>query len=269
MNDPQFKLFYSSLQSLRVQGKPLAVATLVHTLGSAPQEAGARAIISEKGLEFGTVGGGKIEARVIETAKDLLKDPLRKNGFFQWNLQKDIGMTCGGVASFFIEIFRSESPWNIAVFGAGHVAQELIPLLLNLNCQVTCTDPRPEWIAKLPEHPRLKTICTSDMPNILESLEPETFIVTLTMGHSTDLPILVRAAQKYSFPYIGNMGSELKSRVLKNDLRKAGVSETWIARLFCPIGEDFGSHSPIEISFSIIAQLLRERDRYWNTARKE
>ena len=70
--------------------------------------------------------------------------------FAEWNLQKDVGMTCGGVVSMFFENMLPKARWKIAVFGAGHVSQELIPLLLKLDCDVSCADPLIYWLNKLP-----------------------------------------------------------------------------------------------------------------------
>ena len=263
MADRSFDVFMDALQTFKVEGKPVVVATLVHCMGSAPQNVGARAIVSETGLEFGTVGGGKIEAKVIVTAQELLANRSQKTAFFQWNLQKDIGMTCGGVASFFLEVFRSETIWKIAVFGAGHVAQELVRLLIKLDCELICSDPRAHWIGKLPEHPRLQKVCTPEMAKLLPSLDSQTFVVIMTMGHATDLPILSQALSQYSFPYVGNMGSEIKAKVLRKDLTQAGVSLGAIDKLYCPIGESFGNNSPIEIAFSVVAQLLKVRDQHF------
>ncbi|MEO5970418.1 MAG: XdhC family protein [Bdellovibrionia bacterium] len=253
--------FLDAVQVFKAKNKDFVLATLVHSVGSTPQDPGARALISQVGLEFGTVGGGKIEARVIATALELLKNPVQKCAFFQWNLQKDIGMTCGGVVSFFFEICRAERPWKIAVFGAGHVAQELVRLLILLDCEVLCVDSRADWINKLPQSPKLRTLCTSDLAEVVAQLHPNTFVATMTMGHCSDLPILVEAMMKHSFPYLGTIGSDIKAGILKKELRNAGVPESVLSNFRCPIGEEFGTNAPIEIAFSIVSQLIRERER--------
>ena len=81
--------FLSQISKIKKSGKSYVVVTLVNVLGSAPQEVGARIIVGEEGLIYGTVGGGKVEAKVIETAIDLLK---KEEGhlFTQWNLQKEL-----------------------------------------------------------------------------------------------------------------------------------------------------------------------------------
>ena len=50
--------FYSEIVALLREGKPFALGTVVHTSGSTPQKAGARAIFLPDGRVLGTLGGG-------------------------------------------------------------------------------------------------------------------------------------------------------------------------------------------------------------------
>jgi len=253
--------FLSRLSKTKESQIPCVIVTLVSVRGSAPQEIGARMIVSSKGLVFGTVGGGKVEVKAIDVAKLLLESD-NTHDFGEWNLQTDVGMTCGGVVGFFFEKIIPQSNWKIAVFGAGHVAQDLVRLLVKLDCEITCIDPRSEWLDKLPEHHKLKKIQTDDMKSVLINLPANTFITSVTMGHAYDLPILKVALTEFNFPYVGAIGSEAKARVLKADLKNAGLNESIISKLQCPIGEPFGNNSPVEIAFSIVAQLIKARDQF-------
>lgn len=246
-------------ENLRTDQIPFVTITLVHIVGSSPQDVGARALVTSEGLYAGTVGGGKVELKAIAHAKSLLSSSATHD-FQQWNLKTDVGMTCGGVVSFFFEVYRPQDSWNIAVFGAGHVAQELVRTLLPLNCQVFCIDPRKDWLDKLPDHPRLKKWHRDPMADVMDQLPDRTYIASVTMGHAFDLPILTKALQTDRFPYVGAIGSHSKSLVLKRDLKAQGLPDEAISRLYCPIGEDFGSNAPAEIAISIAAQLLRRRD---------
>jgi len=255
------ELFIDHVQKLRETGKEAVVVTMVHARGSAPQEIGARIIVGSEGLLFGTVGGGKVEEKCIAHAKAMLAAGT-DHDFAEWNLQKDVGMTCGGVVSLYFERMLPAAKWKIAVFGAGHVAQELIPLLLKLDCDITWIDPRIDWLNKIPDHYKLTKIATNEMKDVVKSLHPKTFIASMTMGHAYDIPVLTEAMKNYSFPYVGVIGSESKARILKADLQKAGIAEDVIAQLHCPIGEPFGNNNPVEIAFSIVAQLLTLRDSF-------
>lgn len=252
--------FSFELEKLIKSHGQVVLAILTSHRGSAPQVDGAKAIVSSSGLLWGTVGGGKVEEAVKKECIALL-DSNKTTKSFKWNLQKDIGMTCGGEVSFYLEKFGSPG-LNIAVFGAGHVAQALVPLLLKLNCQVTSIDSRPEWLEKLPKGHKLKKIQSANMDDHITCLPAGTFIISMTQGHKFDLPILKKALDKGEyFPYVGVIGSKQKAQVIKHDLLEQGVSANDLERLICPIGLDFGRNIPEEIAFSIIAQILQVRDR--------
>ena len=241
-------------------GHRFVLATLVKIKGSAPQEVGAKIIVGPDGYLDGTIGGGKVEERVILHAKEMLKNDEAFD-YADWNLQTDIKMTCGGVVSFFFELIKSKPTWEIAVFGAGHVSQELIRTLLKLECSITCIDPRLDWLNKLPDHHKLAKINAESMKDVVATLSPGTFIASMTMGHAFDLPILIAAMERNAFPYIGVIGSDQKAATIKSDLKKHGIREELIEKLFCPIGEKMGNNTPAEIAISITSQLIKERER--------
>ena len=82
--------------------------------------------------------------------------------------------------------------WRIVIFGAGHVAQALTRCLLNLECQIVCIDRNPSGRSQLPESPRLTVLQVDDLPQAVDQLTDEDFVVCMTMGHRTDGPILQR-----------------------------------------------------------------------------
>ena len=234
--------------------------------GSAPQIVGAKAIVTADGIESGTVGGGKIEAAAIQHAQALLEaDPNSSSGptsvcdLVTWNLQTDIGMTCGGEVKLFFEVHKS-TPWPIVVFGAGHVAQSLVPMLLNLHCQVTCIDSRPQWLSKLPEHPKLKIRCLETPLEAVAAQPANAFFVLMSRGHATDLPVLAEILKTRDAPYIGCIGSQQKASVLRRDLAEQSIPPEKIDSFICPIGLPIGNNTPAEIAISVVAQLIKKRD---------
>jgi xanthine dehydrogenase accessory factor len=54
------------------EGRPFVLATIVNREGSAPRTAGTRMIINPDGPTVGTIGGGLLEARVIQKAGEVL-----------------------------------------------------------------------------------------------------------------------------------------------------------------------------------------------------
>lgn len=256
-----------SLSKLNATKEPAVIVTLIRSEGSVPQELGAKAIVSQKGLYSGSVGGGRVEAKAIDFAREMLSqytlgsgDRLSRTQVFEWNLVKDVGMTCGGTITFLFELFANPS-WNIVVFGAGHVSQELVPLLCRLDCQVTCIDDRSEWLDRIEDRGNLKKIFTANAIELLPQFPEETFFVSITQGHRTDLPILHEILQTRRPPYVGVIGSASKALVLRKDLAKLGIAAEQLAAFHCPIGLPVGNSNPAEIAISIAAQLLAVRDQ--------
>lgn len=240
------------------------VVTLVNARGSAPQEVGAKMLVTKDGLRYGTVGGGKIEAFCINKAVEMLTNKSTPE-MGTYNLQKDIGMTCGGEVSLFFET-QFFSTWSVAVFGAGHVSQELCRIMQTWSCQVQVFDNRSEWIEKLPNSFNIKKILSENISSHVDSLPDGTFLMSLTQGHAADVPVLEKALKQHTrFAFLGVIGSKMKGEKIRGELRQRGVSEDALLRLHCPIGLDFGDNTPPEIAVSIAAQLLSYKTKLLET----
>jgi len=246
--------------SLEERQVPHVVVTVLATRGSAPQDESAKMIVAAAGREAGTVGGGKLEAAAIREAADLLAAGRSCNRIVEWDLKNDIGMTCGGVVTLLFEV-RSPKVWTVAVFGAGHVSQALIPMLVPLPVLLEVRDSRPEWIGRLPVAPNLRATVSDDPAGAVAALPAGAFVLCITQGHQTDRPILEAALRRGDLGFVGAIGSRSKAAVLKRELREAGLGDDALAVLHCPLGLELGTNHPQEIAISISAQLLLERDR--------
>jgi xanthine dehydrogenase accessory factor len=250
--------FFEQQSALIAAQTPFVTVTIVDTLGSTPQDRGAKMLVTAEGRVFGTVGGGKIEVRCIDEAKQLLAGGDANTKFVQWSLEKDIGMTCGGIVRVYFEAFNV-ARWKIVVFGAGHCANALVELLEKLDCRITCIDPREEWLARLPESPKLTKMLAADMPSEVAKIPEGAFVVLMTMGHTTDKPILIEILRTRTFPYLGVIGSNAKAKRLRQDVLAAGLPDEATHAFFCPVGLDLGTNHPQEIAISIAAQMLQTR----------
>jgi len=75
------------------------------------------------GLIAGTIGGGIIEAKVIEKAKEAIKSGKSQSLSYHLTkeeLARDEGAICGGDMKVFIDILQPRE--EILIFGAGHIA---------------------------------------------------------------------------------------------------------------------------------------------------
>ena len=96
---------FQELARAREAGTPLALATVMATRGSTPQQSGARMLIYRDGRLAGTVGGGCVEADVVGAAQRLMRE--RRAELCRFELIADPGEpegdVCGGIMEIFIE----------------------------------------------------------------------------------------------------------------------------------------------------------------------
>jgi xanthine dehydrogenase accessory factor len=252
------KLFKECLE-LQEKNESFVVVTMTAARGSSPQDPGSKIIVTRNGLFAGTVGGGKVEMACLKKAQSILEtSEFQAPESVRWNLQKDIGMSCGGEADFLFEHFPATN-WPVVIFGAGHVAQAVTRLFSKLNCQVTCVDSREEWVAKLEG---VKAIHHPTPKDLVASFPKHSFFMSMTMGHAHDVPILMEIAKHApDCPYVGVIGSDVKGIKIKRELKELGVEQTFLDKLRVPMGLPLGSNAPWEIAISIVAECLQLRDR--------
>jgi len=255
--------FYEVVATLQREGTAFVLVLLAEALGSTPQDTGAKMLVTAAGLHTGTVGGGKVEAKAIVLAQELLAQNLASPRFVNWTLKTDVGMTCGGSVKLYFEPHPAGgagSAWPIWIFGAGHVVQALVPVLAPLDCVITIVDPRREWLDRLPRAANLRFIQSDEPKELVPAMPDHAFLLCLTKGHASDRPVLQRALKEKNFPFIGVIGSGAKAEVLRREMTADGLPVERAQQFHCPVGLSFGSNDPREIAISIAAQLLSERD---------
>jgi xanthine dehydrogenase accessory factor len=256
--------FYEHLTALEREGTAFVLVILAESLGSAPSQTGAKMLVTAAGLHTGTVGGGKVEAKAIALAQEMLADAAATPRFINWALKTDVGMTCGGSVKLYFEPHAgggAGAAWPIWIFGAGHVVQALVPVLAPLDCQLTIVDPRREWLDRLPRGRNVRYIEAAEPADLVPSVPDHAFLLCLTKGHAFDRPVLHRALAERKFPFVGVIGSEAKAKILQKELIAGGLPAKRAREFHCPVGLPFGNNDPREIALSIAAQLLTERDR--------
>jgi xanthine dehydrogenase accessory factor len=261
--------FVERLAALSQIGVPFVCVTMVEAVGSTPQDAGSKMLVTAEGLVTGTVGGGRVEHKAINLAQEMLAHPTPDTRhptpcLLEWNLKRDVGMTCGGSVKLFFETYN-HSDWRIVIFGAGHVAGAVVECLRQLDCHVTCIDPRTDWLDRIPPRERLRKVRCDEPRSLIAELPEDAFVICMTMGHATDRPILEEIFRHgREFPFLGVIGSRAKRAVLLKELAAAGIPAERAASFQCPIGLELGTNQPGEIAISVVAQLIQQRDRWRN-----
>ncbi len=251
---------WEEIARLHREGRDAVVVTVIEARGSVPADVGSKLIATAEGLHSGTVGGGKIEARVLAEAASLL-DSGPATVVHRWNLQRDIHMTCGGEMNLLFEKVTATPPWHLVIFGAGHVVQALIRVLLPLACRIDCIDTRPEWLEKLPSASNLTAHYVSEFEDGVSLIGDRSFVLSITKGHASDFPVLRDVLQRETLvPFLGVIGSQSKRAVLLRELKEGNIPAERLEKLICPLGLPIGSNDPHEIAISISGQLLQARD---------
>lgn len=107
------------------EGQLGAVASVVRRRGSLPMSSTAKLLVTAGGARAGTVGGGCLEAEIMDRALDVMqtREPAVSKHTLNAHLAGDYGLTCGGTATVFIEpVYADEillSAYNAAATAIG------------------------------------------------------------------------------------------------------------------------------------------------------
>lgn len=145
------------------------------------------------------------------------------------------------------------------IFGAGHCAQALVPVLAGVGFRPVVFDDRAEYVnpALFPKADGL--ICGRyDEIEAYVQLEETDYVVVMTNGHEHDFEVL-RQALCMPLTYVGAIGSKKKKAFVEEKLRACGVDETRIACVHTPIGMEIMAVTPEEIAVSIAGEMILER----------
>ncbi|MDD2213372.1 MAG: XdhC family protein [Oscillospiraceae bacterium] len=150
----------------------------------------------------------------------------------------------------------------VYIFGAGHVAQALVPVLESCFFPCVVLDNRAEFATR-ERFPQAYRVLNQDMPGFFDDqvITADDYIIIVTRGHRDDEKVLNRALDTPA-GYIGMIGSANKVSAVFTDLiRSHERSYADVRRVHSPIGLPLGGNTPEEIAVSITAELLRERDQ--------
>jgi xanthine dehydrogenase accessory factor len=161
-------------------------------------------------------------------------------------------------AKWFLHAFLP--PLRIAVVGAVHIAQALVPLAAQLGYAVTVIDPRRAFAT---EERMPGVTLNGEWPDeAMAALAPDarTAVVTLTHDPKLDDPAIMRVLRSDAF-YIGCLGSRGTHAKRAERLATSGFAPEEIARIHAPLGLDIGAKSPAEIALSALGQITERLRR--------
>jgi xanthine dehydrogenase accessory factor len=249
---------FKLISEAAAQGQSIALATVIRVEGSTPREVGAKMAVYADGHIAGTVGGGKMEALVIQAAVDAIAQGASQLVSFDLvDLEAGDPGICGGAIEVFIDVTVPKP--TLLLVGAGHVAMPVAQLGHMCDFRVVIVDDRAD-MASQERFPHAAERLAGDIVDTLRAfpITPDTYIVIVTRGHALDEEALRQVIDSPA-GYVGMIGSRRKVRVIFDRLRADGIDETLIGRVHSPIGLDIGSETPAEIAVSILAELIAVR----------
>lgn len=152
------------------------------------------------------------------------------------------------------------SSGKVYVFGCGHVAQELVPVLNHVGFRCVALDDRPEF-AKKELFPCAEDVKLIDFEHIFEyiTVTEEDYACVMTRGHAFDAVVQAQLLMSRAC-YIGVIGSaHKKAGVYKKLKEEYGFDDSVFERITSPIGLSIKAETPAEIAVSIAAQLIEHR----------
>ncbi len=239
----------------KTAGEAFVLATIIRTIGSSPRQPGARMIICPDQSIIGTIGGGHFEKLVIDDSVAMFRgddQTLFKSYRFEEQGEDATGMSCGGEAHVFLEVFHT--PRRLVVFGGGHVCRALVQLIQPMDFCITVVDDRAEILDYFPDS--ITTMHTDNQwQENFPPLDRNTYVVIVTKGHKGDKSVLARVLQQQC-AYVGMIGSKAKIKHVFDDLEAEGVDPALFKQVYSPIGLDIGGEGPHEIAVSILAEII-------------
>ncbi|HEX8588732.1 xanthine dehydrogenase accessory protein XdhC, partial [Pseudomonas sp.] len=222
--------------------------------GSTPRNAGSKMVVSAERI-FDTIGGGHLEYKAMEIARDMLASGSPQTRLERFSLGASLGQCCGGVNVLLFEPMGRPQA-HIAVFGAGHVGRALVPLLASLPCRVRWIDARAaEFPAQLPEG--VTQIISEDVTEEVDNLPAGTYCIVMTHNHQLDLELAAAILKRGDFGYFGLIGSKTKRVKFEHRLRDRGFDAAVLQRMRCPMGlTEVKGKLPMEIAVSIAGEVI-------------
>ena len=148
---------------------------------------------------------------------------------------------------------------HMVIFGAVHIAQELLAIARRLGFHVTVSDARAAFttVERFPDADRLM-IGWPDQLHL--EFDRRTYVVALSHDSRFEEPLWPLVLPSPA-AYIGAMGSSRTAARRRERLLAEGFSPDQVDRIHGPIGLKLGAESPAEMAVAIIAEIIESRAR--------
>jgi xanthine dehydrogenase accessory factor len=152
-------------------------------------------------------------------------------------------------------------PLQLYLFGAGHVSQYIAKIAKIADFDITVIDDRKEFVNR-ERFPDADEIVVTNMRDAFYCLDftGDEYIVIVSRSHEQDAEILEEALKRET-RYVGMIGSKRKVRIILDNLKEKGFSESAIEKVHAPIGIPIDAETAQEIAVSIVAELIMVKNK--------
>ena len=146
------------------------------------------------------------------------------------------------------------------IFGGGHVACALVPVLARVGFSCVVVDDREDF-ANAERFPDAESVVVADLEHLPDfHIGEDDYVCIMTRGHVGDY-VVERQILPLRPQYIGVIGSRNKLHFVREKLLADGFAAEEIDNTYGPIGLPISAATPEEIAVSIAAELISVRAR--------
>jgi xanthine dehydrogenase accessory factor len=230
------------------------------------------------GWDDGLVCGGKVSGLILPNAQgageQFWKELAEPKGARMWGVRTDYslagiaeradgiaeGTSRSSLAQDWLYQEKAAPPCALWIAGAGHIAQAVAPLALELDFEVAVFDDRPA-LANRHYFPAAVALHAEAWEKLLALPLPSapSFGLIVTRGHRHDALVLANWIHK-PFRFLGMIGSRRKaSTIFEHFAQERLATAEELQRVACPAGVRIRCQTVMEIAVSIMAQFIDKR----------
>jgi len=239
---------------LEQSSETYVIITLLGAAGSTPRASGTKMVVSEHNI-YATIGGGHLEFKAIKHARQLITQGETCQQVENFQLGASLGQCCGGQVLVLFEVFASDN-MHLDIYGAGHVAQALIPMLGQLPIRVRWIDSRADLFPEQIPSNVQKVVDETPVDQVSNAAK-NTASLILTHNHQLDFSLTQAIIKRADSLWLGVIGSETKAKKFQYRLSQRGFSDAQVQTMTCPVGlRAVAGKLPMEVAISIAGQLV-------------
>lgn len=249
--------WFEGIRRCQNNGIGYVLITVMGSLGSTPRPQGTKMVVTA-GQIFGSIGGGNLEHQAIQSARSMLTDNSNGQRLEHFPLAAKLSQCCGGATHVLFESFV-EHINRIAIFGAGHVSQALIPILAQLPLHIDWFDSRAEMFNDASKFENVTQHIIDSPKDVFTNATNAKWALIMTHDHQLDMQITEQALATDDIEYVGLIGSKTKAKRFKYRLGINSKTKHNLNKLVSPVGVlDIPGKSPIEVAVSIAGQIIQK-----------